>query len=133
MKWTEQQLEAYQAKRKTSAKPHRTTPKPMVKKTGMNKLESAYASHLEGLRKAGIIQEWQYEPMALRLAERCTYTPDFAVVYPDHIELHECKGFWRDDARVKWKTAAERFWWMKFVAVQKVKNEWVYEIYGGVN
>ena len=36
------------------------------------------------------------------------------------LEFHEVKGFWRDDARVKIKVAAEHFPF-KFVAVRKKK------------
>ena len=31
------------------------------------------------------------------------YNPDYLVIYPGHFEIHEVKGFWRDDARVKIK------------------------------
>lgn len=95
----------------------------------MNKLESSYAAELEVMKRAGVILSYEYETISLRLANRTTYTPDFLVVYPDRMELHECKGFWRDDARVKWKVAADKFPWFRFVAVQRKGKEWSIENY----
>ncbi len=39
-----------------------------------------------------------------------SYTPDFVVMLASgEIELHEVKGYWRDDARAKTRVAAEQF------------------------
>ena len=43
------------------------------------------------------------------------------------LECHEVKGWWRDDARVKIKVAAELFPWIQFVAVTKQPQGWVEE------
>ena len=107
----------------------RTIP-PVQPRGRMNKLECSYRDHLEVLKQCGEILDYQYEPFALRLANRTTYSPDFLVVYPDRMELHETKGYWHDDARVKWKVAADKFPWFRFVAVQRKRKEWVYEVYG---
>ena len=97
---------------------------------GMNKSEMRYAStYLDLLKKAGEILEWKFEPFNLRLADNTFYKPDFLVVYPDRLEIHEYKGHWEDDARVKFKVAAEHHWWFKFVAVQLIKGAWVFERY----
>lgn len=86
----------------------------------MNKTEQAYADHLELLRRAGEILWFKFEPMKLQLAEKTTYSPDFLVqVASGHLELHEVKGFWEDDARVKIKVAAEMFPIFKFIAIKK--------------
>lgn len=85
----------------------------------MNKTESLYARRLENMRAMGNIHRYEFEPLKLRLADSTFYTPDFMVVRNDLIELHEVKGFWRDDARVKIKVAAKQFPEFKFVAVQK--------------
>lgn len=86
----------------------------------MNKTEQAYADHLELLRRAGEILWFKFEPMKLQLAEKTTYSPDFLVqVKTGHLELHEVKGFWEDDARVKIKVAAEMFPIFKFIAIKK--------------
>lgn len=80
-------------------------------KTGqMNKTESAYAQHLEGLKYAGLIQWYKFEGMKFRLADNTFYTPDFAVLNANNtMEMHEVKGFWTDDARVKIKVAADLY------------------------
>jgi hypothetical protein len=93
-----------------------------------NKTEVVYAVHLETLKRAGLVLWYRFEAVKLRLADNTFYTPDFAVMLPDgEIELHEVKGFWRDDARVKIKVAAEMYPF-QFVAVQKAKGgEWKIE------
>lgn len=74
----------------------------------MNKTESAYADHLEMLKAAGEILWYRFEGMKLRLADNTFYTPDFVVMRDNyHLECHEVKGFWQDDARVKIKVAAD--------------------------
>jgi hypothetical protein len=74
----------------------------------MNRLELAYAQHLEAKRLRGEIQRWDREPVKLRLADLTYYAPDFRVITADGTEeYHETKGFMRDDANVKLKVAAE--------------------------
>lgn len=89
-------------------------------KTGqMNKTESEYAQHLELLKRTGKIAWYRFEGMKFRLADNTFYTPDFAVMRSDGaLEMHEVKGFWHDDARVKIKVAAEMYP-VEFVAVKK--------------
>lgn len=90
----------------------------------MNKTEQAYANDLEGQRIVGGIKWYLFEGIKLRLADKTFYSPDFVVMNDSNeIELHEVKGFWQDDARVKIKVAADRFPF-KFVAVKKVKGGW---------
>lgn len=94
----------------------------------MNSLESSYARYLEGLKQAGEILFWKYEPFALKLADRTTYTPDFIVVGKNQeIEIHETKGYWREDARVKIKCACAAFPIFTFIGVQRQKGGWIYE------
>jgi hypothetical protein len=84
----------------------------------MNKTEAAYGQHLEALRQAGEVQWYGFEAVKLRLADNTFYTPDFAVVAADGVmEMHEVKGFWEDDARVKIKVAADKFPF-RFVAMK---------------
>lgn len=99
----------------------------------MNKLESRYAGRLEALRRAGKILFWRYESLKFRLADRTWYTPDFYIMRADGcVELHEIKGFWEDDARVKIKVTAEQFPEFLFVAVQwdRKTNDWAFERFG---
>ena len=85
----------------------------------MNTLEAKYARSLELQRRAGKIALWRFEAVKLRLADRTWYTPYFFVLRADGVaELHETKGHWEDDARVKIKTTAEAFPEFGFVAVQ---------------
>jgi len=90
----------------------------------LNKTEQAYANYLEALRVSGRILWWKFEGIKFRLADNTFYTPDFAVMLPDGmIELHECKGFWTDDARVKIKVAADTYPFA-FIAVKaKAKKD----------
>lgn len=88
----------------------------------LNKTEQAYAAHLERLRAAGQIVWHRFEGVKLRLADNTFYTPDFAVMAADGVmEMHEVKGFWTDDARVKIKVAADQypFRFMAFKAIAK--------------
>ncbi len=77
---------------------------------GMNKLEARFADLLEARRKDGLIREWRYEAVTLKLADDTRYTPDFFVVRSDGmVEFYETKGFFREDAAVKIKVAARQF------------------------
>ncbi|HDW3183881.1 TPA: DUF1064 domain-containing protein [Escherichia coli] len=88
-------------------------------KTGqMNKTESAYCQLLELRKRAGEIDWYRFEGVKLRLADNTFYTPDFAVMLiTGEMEMHEVKGFWTDDARVKIKVAAEQYPF-RFIAVK---------------
>jgi hypothetical protein len=79
-------------------------------KTGeMNKTEAAYAAHLDRI-KGTVIAWYRFEGVKLRLADNTFYSPDFAVMLADGtMEMHEVKGFWQDDARVKIKVAASLY------------------------
>jgi hypothetical protein len=93
----------------------------------MNKLEAQYAQSLELMCRAGEISWYQFDAVKLRLADKTFYTPDFFVLRMDStLEVHEVKGHWEDDARVKIKVAASLFPF-KFVAVKKVSGAWSYE------
>lgn len=104
-------------------------PKPIPVSTGgMNKTEQAYADRLELLKRTGEIVDWRFEALKLRLASGTFYTVDFLVL-TDAVELHEVKGYWRDDARVKIKVAAQQYPWFKFLAVHRKKNDWIVEMF----
>jgi len=95
----------------------------------MNKTETRYANYLENAKLQGTILAWAFEPVKFRLAKKTFYTPDFMVITRDQIQLHEVKGFWRDDARVKIKVARETFPWFRWVAVQWKQKEWRMELW----
>ncbi|MFM7945056.1 DUF1064 domain-containing protein [Hafnia paralvei] len=88
-------------------------------KTGqMNKTESEYCQLMELRKRTGEIVWYRFEGVKLRLADNTFYTPDFAVMLSTgEMEMHEVKGFWTDDARVKIKVAAEQYPF-RFIAVK---------------
>ena len=93
----------------------------------MNGLESKYATYLDGLKRLGQILDWKFEPFKLRLTEgwKTTYCPDFLVITKDgFMELHETKGFMRDDANLKIKIAADIYVQFTFRLVQWLKGRW---------
>lgn len=94
-------------------------------KTGeLNKTEQEYQNLLEVRKIAGEIVWYKFEGIKLRLADNCFYTPDFAVMLANgQIELHEVKGHWNDDARVKIKVAAAAYPF-RFVAIKKKGKGW---------
>lgn len=90
----------------------------------MNKTEAAYAAYLEALKHAGLIAWYKFEGVKLRLADSTFYSPDFAVMRSNGVmEMHEVKGHWQDDARVKIKVASDLYPF-RFIAVRpRLKRE----------
>ena len=87
----------------------------------MNKTEARYADYLEAQKLAGEIVDWQFEAMTFVLAKLCRLTPDFVVLHNDgSLELVDTKG-WQstDDALVKTKCAAEKFYWFRWSHVKE--------------
>lgn len=75
-----------------------------------NKTEAAYEHVLEAEKIAGDVLWYRFEGVKLRLADNTFLTIDFAVMQNDGtLEMHEVKGFWEDDARVKIKVAADQY------------------------
>jgi hypothetical protein len=70
------------------------------------------------MKANGEVLHYDYEPERLRLADNTYYVPDFRVLMADGtIEFHEVKAckasdafLCEDDARVKFKVAAEQHW-----------------------
>ncbi len=89
-------------------------------KTGeRNQTEAAYEAYLRLRQHAGEVAWFKFEGVKLRLADNTFYTPDFAVMLTTGLmEMHEVKGFWQDDARVKIKIAADLYPF-RFIAVTK--------------
>ncbi|EPM0510234.1 DUF1064 domain-containing protein [Pseudomonas putida] len=101
-------------------------------KTGeMNKTEAAYEEYLKDRQFVGHIAWYKFEGIKLRLADNTFYTPDFAVMLANgEMQLHEVKGFWTDDAKVKTKIAANMYPF-KIIAVtaktKKAGGGWAYQ------
>jgi hypothetical protein len=103
----------------------RAYPRPLRRVPGkMNKLEAEYADILVTQRVCGEIIDHKFEAVTLKIGPDCRYTPDFLVIKPDCIEFHEVKGFWRDDAKVKIKVAAQSFPMFRFISCEKIKGKW---------
>ena len=95
----------------------------------MNKTEADYAAMLEARKRAGEIAWYAFEGVKLRLADATFYSPDFAVMLTaGQLEMHEVKGFWQDDARVKIKVAASLYPFA-FYAIRKVRGAWEVEAF----
>lgn len=93
----------------------------------MNQIEQAYSNRLKLMESAGEILGFDFEAIKLKLAKATFYTPDFMVYAADGtIEIHEVKGHWEDDARVKIKVAAEKFPFI-FKALTRKRGEWITE------
>jgi hypothetical protein len=97
-----------------------------MKAGSMNKTELLYAKHLEVQKQFGNVAWYEFEPMNLRLGEKCFYSVDFMVMLKSgELECHEVKGgFITDDSLVKFKVAAAKFPF-KFRMVMLKKGEWI--------
>jgi len=95
-------------------------------KDAMNQLERRYA---ERLKADPEIWVFFFQALKFRMADNTWYTPDFVVILKTGVmEVHETKGYWEEDARVKWKTVADMYPF-PFVAITWEKKEWVFERY----
>lgn len=141
MRWSERQLAEFEQRRAVRSTARRVVPdtshppfKPPPSAAGhfalgrlpvgtMNKTEAAYAAHLEQQQHAGEIIWFKFEGVKLRLADNTFYTCDFCVLPKDaFLEMHEVKGFWMDDAKVKIKVAASLYPF-RFVAVKALAKK----------
>lgn len=92
----------------------------------MNKLERRYS---ELLAADPNVWSFYFGSVKFRLANNTWYTPDFFVILQDGTaEVHETKGYWEDDARVKWKATADLYPF-PFVAVTWKDKAWAFERY----
>lgn len=90
----------------------------------MNKLEAAYAAHLDLLKRTGDVLWWKFEGVKLRLAHNTFYTCDFMLLRRDgQVVMDEIKGFMTDDAAVKIKVAAS-IYPFQFRIIRKSGGMW---------
>jgi hypothetical protein len=93
-----------------------------LKAGAMNKTEAEYDRLLARRQAAGEILWYRFEGVKLRLADKTFYTTDFFVMNAAcELEVHEVKGFWTDDARVKTKVAADQYPF-RFLGITKGKR-----------
>jgi hypothetical protein len=91
----------------------------------MNGWESQYWAELELRQMAGEVKWFGFEVFRVRLAGGAWYCPDFAVLLANgDFELHEVKGHWREAAMLRVKVARDKYPWIRFRAVRKVKGKW---------
>lgn len=109
-------------------------PQPREPRQRKNQTEQRYErEYLQTRLNYGDVVDWVFEGVKLRLADNTFYTPDFFVVKNDCFEIVEVKGSYeREDARVKWKCAAEQYPWFRFFVARWMgkKKGWKIEEYG---
>jgi len=136
--WENFDIEAYNAKRQSKpliyepdagmrqpTAQQRTQSLGRMKAGKMNKTEQAYAARLETLKHAGEILWYAFEPINIRLADKCFYRVDFMVMLAGGaIECHETKGgHITADSFVKIKMAAQILPF-QFCIMQLEKGVW---------
>lgn len=94
-----------------------------------SRTEQRYAALLDVWQREGQVRKWRYEAMRLTLATlKTTLTIDFWLTRPDgRIELHEVKGFAREDAMVKLKVAAVLYPEWRIILVRWQKQAWTWK------
>lgn len=106
------------------------TVRPRTTRGVMNRTEARVAAYLERERAAGRVVAFYFDAVSLRLADATHYRPDFLVLLPHcvgvqdvvRIVILEVKGHWEDDARAKFKIAAEQFPYFTFIACRRLKK-----------
>ena len=91
-----------------------------LKQGEMNKTERAFAQHLDELKQKGLIVEYWFESIKLKVASnRCEYLPDFLALRSDGslviFEVKGAKAVWTDDRKVKCKVCADKYPFKLFV------------------
>ena len=95
----------------------------------MNGLEKRYSVLLDERIKAGEVAWWIFESVKFRLGDNVFYTPDFLVQLaggPETsgtLQLHETKGWMREDAQVKVSVMKQMYPFPLFIC-KWIKKEW---------
>jgi hypothetical protein len=95
----------------------------------MNRTEARRAGDLELRKRAGVVHDFAFEAVKLRLAGDTFLTCDFMLIMPDGmLEFEDVKGRGSDgryiatpEARVKIKVAARTYPWFRFFTVWEDK------------
>ncbi len=130
-KWTQEDIDRItnKADKKVNASQPASFALGRLKAGAMNKTEAAYANYLEKQKQFGDVAWFAFEPMNLKLADKCFYRVDFLVMLKSgQLECHEVKGgYMTDDSLVKFKVAACKFPFT-FRMFSLKKGEWI-ELY----
>lgn len=90
-----------------------------------SKLEEAWAEVLSCRQMAGEIVRWYHEPVSLKIAPSCRYTPDFLSLLPDaRVLFMETKGWMREAARVRLHVAATHYPHWEFWLITRPDGIW---------
>jgi hypothetical protein len=86
-----------------------------------NKLEKAFATQLDAEKRAGVIQDYLYEPFSFKLASGKRYRVDFVTWGDEGTVCYECKGYHKNirDSITHLKWAAQRFPFFKWRKVTR--------------
>jgi len=132
LRWTPEQLAAHQARQPEKAVPAATAGNvdPMARfhalgrlpKDQMNKTERAYSVLLEEEMRQGLVIDWKFHPMRVRLADNTFYEVDFLVLHDDmRLAIHETKGgYTTDKGQMKIKLCAEVLPYFRVVKATKL-------------
>lgn len=91
----------------------------------LNPTERKYLNYLESVNYPWL----GIQNITLKLAHDCRYTPDFWTLETDgSLVAREVKGYFREDAKIKIKTAARLFPWIKFILAFDEKGSWRHEL-----
>ncbi len=104
---------------------------PGHKKGKMNSTEAAYEQVLRARKQTGQILNYEFEPLSLVISrppesQAVRWTPDFMVLNADMtIDMVDVKGTRPDEQaqRAKIKTAAEKYWYFRFVVARKQRKK----------
>ncbi|CAN7305362.1 hypothetical protein LJR296_001435 [Cupriavidus necator] len=131
LRWTPEQWAQHHARRaEGSPVPPVRKADPMARfhalgrlpKSTMNKTERAYSELLEEERRRGLVIDWKFHPMRVRLADNTFYEVDFLVLHADMtLAIHETKGgFVTSHGQMKIKLCAEVLPYFRMVKATKL-------------
>jgi len=132
LRWSPEQLAAHQAR---VPKPAARAPKadPMARfhalgrlaKDQMNKTERAYSVLLDEEKRQGLVIDWKFHPMRVRLADNTFYEVDFLVLHADmRLAIHETKGgFVTQHGQMKIKLCAEVLPYFRMIKATKLSQK----------
>ncbi|WP_454752086.1 hypothetical protein [Cupriavidus necator] len=128
LRWTPEELAAHQARQPKPAPAKKADPMARFHALGrlpkdqMNKTERAYSVLLEEEKRQGLVIDWKFHPMRVRLADNTFYEVDFLVLHADmRLAIHETKGgYTTDKGQMKIKLCAEVLPYFRVVKVTKL-------------
>lgn len=108
LRWSEEQFRAHLACKRIEASA--PVPPPVERPKFRSKLEAEYDGTLMLRQREGLIVDYGYERIRLRLPGDLWYTPDFDVLEADGaVSLIECKGWMREVARDRLRSAVASY------------------------